>query len=95
MAALSSEVVDLVVIGGGSGGLSCAKRAASYGARTIIVESSKFGGTCVNLGCVPKKVMFNASHVLEAVHEAKNFGYCSYLPNITLHFSYFYANFCV
>jgi glutathione reductase (NADPH) len=65
------------VIGGGSGGLACAKRAAGYGATVGIIESGRFGGTCVNVGCVPKKVMFNASHVAETLHEAHNFGYHS------------------
>ena len=51
---------DLIAIGAGSGGLSVAERAARYGARCAIVESGKLGGTCVNLGCVPKKVMWNA-----------------------------------
>lgn len=45
---------DLIVIGGGSGGLACAQRAAEYGARVAIIEVARLGGTCVNLGCVPK-----------------------------------------
>ena len=48
---------DLVVIGGGSGGLAAAQRAAGYGARVLTIESGRLGGTCVNVGCVPKKVM--------------------------------------
>ena len=66
---------DLLVIGGGSGGLACAKRAAGYGATTGIIEEARYGGTCVNVGCVPKKVMYNAAHVAETIHDAKNFGY--------------------
>ena len=65
---------DLLVIGGGSGGLACAKRAAGYGASVGIIEGDRYGGTCVNVGCVPKKVMYNAAHVAETIHEAKNFG---------------------
>ena len=65
---------DLLVIGGGSGGLACAKRAAGYGATVGIIEAGRFGGTCVNVGCVPKKVMYNASHVAETLHDAHNFG---------------------
>jgi glutathione reductase (NADPH) len=60
---------DLIVIGGGSGGLACAQRAADYGARTLVIEGGRLGGTCVNVGCVPKKIMWNAGqigHVLEA-----------------------------
>lgn len=47
---------DYLVIGGGSGGIASAKRAAGYGARVAVVEKAKLGGTCVNVGCVPKKV---------------------------------------
>lgn len=55
-----SKKYDYLVIGGGSGGLASARRAGSYGAKVGIIESSgRLGGTCVNVGCVPKKVMFN------------------------------------
>ena len=43
---------DLIVIGGGSGGLACAQRAAQYGAKVLLAESARLGGTCVNVGCV-------------------------------------------
>jgi len=65
---------DLLVIGGGSGGLACARRAASYGKKVALFEEGRLGGTCVNVGCVPKKVMFNTSAVLEMIHDAK--AYC-------------------
>jgi hypothetical protein len=58
----------------GSGGLGCAKRAAGYGASVAIIEGNRYGGTCVNVGCVPKKVMYNASHVMESIEDAKHFG---------------------
>lgn len=48
---------DLLVIGAGSGGIASARRAASYGARVGVVEMGRLGGTCVNVGCVPKKIM--------------------------------------
>lgn len=48
---------DYLVIGAGSGGIASARRAASYGARVAVVEKGRLGGTCVNVGCVPKKVM--------------------------------------
>ena len=58
---------DLIVIGGGSGGLAHAQRAAEYGVRAAVVESGALGGTCVNVGCVPKKVMwYAASHMHHA-----------------------------
>ena len=60
---------DLIVIGGGSGGLAHAQRAAEYGARVAVVEKGRLGGTCVNVGCVPKKVMwYAASHAHEFAH---------------------------
>jgi glutathione reductase (NADPH) len=66
---------DLIVIGGGSGGLACAQRAAEYGARAAVVESHRLGGTCVNVGCVPKKVMWNAAEVAHALHDAHDYGF--------------------
>lgn len=66
---------DFLVIGGGSGGLGCARRAASYGVKVGVFESSRLGGTCVNVGCVPKKVMFNTAHVMETLHDAKGYGF--------------------
>lgn len=65
---------NCIAIGGGSGGLAAARRAASHGASAAVVEESALGGTCVNVGCVPKKVMWNAAHTLEAVHRAPDFG---------------------
>lgn len=66
---------DFLVIGGGSGGIAAAKRAASYGAHTAVIESGRIGGTCVNVGCVPKKVMWNTSTVAEALHDAADYGF--------------------
>lgn len=66
---------DLAVIGGGSGGLACARRAAEYGARAVVVESGRLGGTCVNVGCVPKKVMWNGAHVAESLRDAADYGF--------------------
>lgn len=54
---LGENAFDYLVIGAGSGGISSAKRAATYGAKVAVVEKARWGGTCVNLGCVPKKVM--------------------------------------
>lgn len=66
---------DLIVIGGGSGGIASAVRAAKHGAKVAVVEQSYLGGTCVNLGCVPKKIMYNASLIAEGFHRASNFGF--------------------
>jgi glutathione reductase (NADPH) len=66
---------DLIVIGGGSGGLAAAQRAAEYGARVALVESHRLGGTCVNVGCVPKKVMWNAADLAEGLRDAPGYGF--------------------
>ncbi|MDE2263039.1 MAG: glutathione-disulfide reductase [Gammaproteobacteria bacterium] len=66
---------DLIVIGGGSGGLAAAQRAAEYGARVALVESHRLGGTCVNVGCVPKKVMWNAAGLAEGLRDAPDYGF--------------------
>ncbi len=65
---------DLIAIGGGSGGLAVAERAAQLGQRVAVVESHKIGGTCVNNGCVPKKVMWYAANLAHAVDDANAFG---------------------
>ena len=53
---MSTKHFDYLVIGAGSGGMASARRAAEYGAKVALVEKSALGGTCVNIGCVPKKV---------------------------------------
>ncbi|MFW7378719.1 MAG: glutathione-disulfide reductase [Oligoflexus sp.] len=65
---------DLIVIGGGSGGIATANRAASYGAKVLLIEKHRLGGTCVNVGCVPKKVMWNAANLIESFHLAEDYG---------------------
>jgi glutathione reductase (NADPH) len=72
---LGNEAFDLIIVGGGSGGLACAQRASEYGAKTAVIESHRLGGTCVNVGCVPKKVMWNASGISSAVLDAPDYGF--------------------
>jgi glutathione reductase (NADPH) len=72
---MTTRTFDLVVIGGGSGGLACAQRAVEYGAKVALVESARLGGTCVNVGCVPKKVMWNAAQIAHAAHDAPHYGF--------------------
>jgi glutathione reductase (NADPH) len=72
---VSEQAFDLISIGGGSGGLACAQRAAEYGAKTAVIEPQRLGGTCVNVGCVPKKIMWNASGVALSVHDASDYGF--------------------
>src|SRR6201997_3321177 len=69
------EQFDLVVIGGGSGGLAAAQRAAEHGARAVLIESGRLGGTCVNVGCVPKKIMWNAAELGSALYDARDYGF--------------------
>ncbi|XP_056456214.1 glutathione reductase, mitochondrial isoform X1 [Gadus chalcogrammus] len=75
MASDSVTRFDLIVIGGGSGGLAGARRAAELGASTAVIESHKLGGTCVNVGCVPKKVMWNAAVHAEYLHDHSDYGF--------------------
>ncbi len=71
---MNTNTFDLLVIGGGSGGLAVAEKAAQFGKRVAIIESWKLGGTCVNNGCVPKKVMWYAANLAHAVDDAEDFG---------------------
>lgn len=66
---------DLLVIGAGSGGLAAAQRAAEYGARVAVAEYGPLGGTCVNVGCVPKKVMWYAAETAAALEAAAGYGF--------------------
>jgi glutathione reductase (NADPH) len=71
----SSYDYDLVVIGAGSGGVRAARMAATKGARVAVIESRYLGGTCVNVGCVPKKLFVYASEFTQAFLDARGFGY--------------------
>lgn len=65
---------DLIAIGGGSGGLAVAEKAAGFGKKVAVIELGRMGGTCVNNGCVPKKVMWYAANLAHAVDDATGFG---------------------
>ena len=71
---------DLFVIGAGSGGVRAARMAAQRGARVAVAESGALGGTCVNLGCIPKKLYSNAAHYGEAFVESRGYGWRFELP---------------
>ncbi len=75
-----SRHYDLVAIGGGSGGLSAAEQAALYGRRCAVIESGDMGGTCVNVGCVPKKVMWYGANLAHALADATDYGF-----DVTVH----------
>ncbi len=66
---------DLLVLGGGSGGVRAARMAAQRGARVALVEAAALGGTCVNVGCIPKKLYSYAAHYADAFEEAAGFGW--------------------
>ena len=70
-----SKQYDFIVIGGGSGGIASARRAAEHGAKTLLIENKRMGGTCVNVGCVPKKVMWNAAQIGEALELSRDYGF--------------------
>jgi len=71
---MNKQNYDLIAIGGGSGGLAVAERAAQLGKRVALIEGHRIGGTCVNNGCVPKKVMWYAAQLAHAVDDAAAFG---------------------
>lgn len=66
---------DLITIGGGSGGVRASRISASYGARVALVESGDLGGTCVNVGCIPKKLFSYAAHAATDFVDARGFGW--------------------
>lgn len=70
-----SKHFDIIAIGAGSGGLSAVERAAEYGKKTAVIENGKLGGTCVNVGCVPKKIMWFASGIAETMRHAAGYGF--------------------
>lgn len=72
---MTDNQFDLICIGGGSGGIAAAKRAAEYGAKVLIIEERKMGGTCVNVGCVPKKICWHAAQLREGFQLAADYGF--------------------
>jgi len=65
---------DFLVIGAGSGAMGASRRAAMFGKKVGMIENKVIGGTCVNVGCVPKKVMFNLASFLEDAHVISDYG---------------------
>ena len=75
---MDSYDYDLFVIGAGSGGVRASRIAANLGARVAVAEERYFGGTCVNVGCVPKKLYSYAAHYKDDFEDSKGFGWeCS------------------
>lgn len=88
-----SSHYNYLVIGGGSGGVSSARRAASYGAKALVVEGKSMGGTCVNVGCVPKKVTWYASDLTTKLTHAHEYGLCKNLPLTKENFTFDWTEF--
>jgi len=80
MESAMTEQFDYIAIGGGSGGIASANRAASHGAKCAIIEAKYLGGTCVNVGCVPKKAMWYAGQVADAIKYAPDYGIDVQMP---------------
>ena len=69
---------DMIAIGGGSGGIATMNRAGEYGAKVAVIEEKKLGGTCVNVGCVPKKIMWYGAQIAEAIqYYGPDYGFTS------------------
>src|SRR6201989_2736552 len=82
--------VDLFVIGGGSGGVRAARIAAGHGAKVMLAEEFRMGGTCVIRGCVPKKLFVLGSHVQQEIEDAAGFGWT--IPTATFDWPTLIAN---
>jgi len=82
--------VDLFVIGGGSGGVRAARIAAGYGAKVMIAEEYRMGGTCVIRGCVPKKLFVIGSHIHHEIEDAAGFGWT--IPPVSFNWKTLVAN---
>ena len=78
---MAGQDIDLFVIGAGSGGVRAARVAAGYGARVMIAEEFRVGGTCVIRGCVPKKLLVYASRFAEEFEDAAGFGWSVPTPS--------------
>ncbi|KAL4994544.1 hypothetical protein BDV10DRAFT_197410 [Aspergillus recurvatus] len=89
MPPVETKQYDYIVLGGGSGGSGSGRRAAGwYGAKTLIVESGRAGGTCVNVGCVPKKMTWNFASITESIEAGRHYGYD--LPhNVDVNYTHF------
>jgi glutathione reductase (NADPH) len=80
----SNTHFDYICIGGGSGGIASANRASRYGKKAAIIEAKDIGGTCVNVGCVPKKAMWYGAQVAEAIHKySADYGFDLTLNNFS------------
>lgn len=66
---------DYLVLGAGSGGIASARRSTEFGTNAAVIEHGRLGGTCVNVGCVPKKIMYCSASIAETLHDCKGYGF--------------------
>jgi dihydrolipoamide dehydrogenase len=72
---MNEEIYDIAIIGAGPGGYQAAIRASQYGAKVVLIEKERVGGTCLNKGCIPTKVLYSAAKLIESIeHKTKIFG---------------------
>ena len=79
---MTDVAVDLVVLGGGSGGYSAALRASQLGMSVALVEKDKVGGTCLHVGCIPTKALLHSAEIADNVRDASKFGVGAQLTGI-------------
>jgi dihydrolipoamide dehydrogenase len=81
---MTQHEVDVVVLGGGSGGYAAALRAAELGRSVVLIEKDRLGGTCLHRGCIPTKALLHAGEVADTTREAHRFGVDSQLNGIDM-----------
>lgn len=81
---MNEELFDIVILGGGNGGYSCALRAAELGMNVALVEADKLGGTCLHRGCIPTKALLRAAEVADTVKDSFEYGISSSVTNINM-----------
>ena len=81
---MSEHTVDLVILGGGSGGYAAALRASQLGMNVALVEKSKLGGTCLHVGCIPTKALLHSAEVADVTRESAKYGVNASLDGIDI-----------
>lgn len=79
---------DLIIIGAGSAGLATARRASANNQKVLLIEQQKIGGTCVNVGCIPKKITYNLAHIISNIELGKDYG-IELSSNLEINYGYF------
>ena len=79
-----TDLFDVVILGGGSGGYACALRASQLGLKVALIEKDKLGGTCLHRGCIPTKALLHAGEVAHTVRHSKEFGINSSFESVDM-----------